>query len=534
MLPSRWLLIGLVAVVGLLWIVSLSPLVGDGYDDTRYIALAQAIAEGKGFCRPAVPHCQAEVKLPVGYPLLLAPVWLVWPDFPQNVWGFKLVSVSGGLLAVGLSYLFLHRYDYLSDWEAIIIAALTAVAPSLFVFATTAFSEAPYLAFSLLSLIALERYARATEEDGKAWLLAVLSSVFAFYLRSVGLALGAAGVLYFAFQKRGRKAWRFGLAFALGVLPWILRSTWLDGGQGSYLDQLLASKIEGPAQTYVGPGGLLMRVLQNLRAYALAGLPGVVLPSQVPLAHVNLPMAIQIGAPVPGVDLILSTLMVAGFVGHLLFRRRLLDFYLLAYLGICMLWPWEPLRLSVPLIPFLFYYLWFEGRIVAAAIAGRWPGVRAVGRTLIVGLVVAWVMGNGLYQARFAYRRHFDPFFGMGPAGQRRWQGLYQLFAWIDSNVPPHQMLASKNDDRLYLYTGRHTTRDLTPEGLAQAGVDYVVHIPYGGVMVNADLSWQLIGPMIEACPRAFAEVYTDPLAGIRVFRVDEELLLNCRGAETG
>ncbi len=514
---------GLVAAVGILWIVSLNPLVGDGYDDARYVALSQAIAEGKGFCRPATPGCEPEIKFPVGYPLLLTPVWLIWPDFPQNVWGFKLVSVFGGLSAIGLSYVLLSKYGYLPNWEAILVAALTAFAPHLFVFATTAFSETAYAAFSILSLIALERYSRSTDDDWKARLLAVSSSVFAFYIRSVGIALGGAGVIYFALKKEYQKAWRFGTAFAIGVLPWLLRSTWLDVGQATYLDQLLLQQVEGSAQGHVGAGGLLIRVLQNTRAYVLAGLPGVILPSQVPLAHVNLPAEIQVGAPLPGIDVVLGILIVTAFVSHLLFRRRLLDFYLLGYLGICLLWPWEPLRLSVPLIPFLFYYLWAAGRTVALAVGRLWPGGKSYGRGIVVGLVVLWLTVNGFYQVRFAYHRHSDPFFGLGVAEQKRWQGLYDLFAWVESNVRPDEVLASKNDDRLYLYTGRHTTRDLTLEGIVRDGVDYVVHIPYRGVIVDTDLSWHFIQQMIEACPEAFEEVYTDPPTGIRVFEVKRE-----------
>jgi hypothetical protein len=93
----KWFLIGFVAAASILWIASLTPLVGDGYDDTRYIALARAIAEGQGFCKPSTPDCQPEAKFPIGYPLLLTPVWMAWPDFPHNVWGFKLVSVAGSI-----------------------------------------------------------------------------------------------------------------------------------------------------------------------------------------------------------------------------------------------------------------------------------------------------------------------------------------------------------------------------------------------------------------------------------------------------
>ena len=50
--------------------------------------------------------------------------------------------------------------------------------------------------------------------------------------------------------------------------------------------------------------------------------------------------------------------------------------------------------------------------------------------------------------------------------------------------------------------------------------VNYVVHIPYGAVMIENDTSWHFIEPMVNAFPTAFQEVYADPQGGIRVFGV--------------
>ena len=529
----KWIVTGIVLGVGITWLTALTSWVGGGYDNTNYIALSQAIAEGKGFCRPSIPGCQPEAKFPPGYPLLLSAVWLVWPDFPQNVWGFKLVSLLAGLLVISLTYALLSQYEYLPKQDAAFVAALTGLAPHLFVFATSAFSETSYTAFSILALIAIERYGQSADNDWKHWLLAVSSSVFAFYVRSVGIALGGAGVIYFVLKKEYGKAWRFGAAFVIGALPWLLRSIWLDVGQHSYLDQLMIYQIKGSDQEHIELAGFLFRILQNVRAYLLAGLPGVTLPSQVPLAHVNLPAEIQVGTPLPGGDTILSILIAAGWLGHLFFRRRLLDFYLLCYLGICVLWPWEPLRLSVALIPFLFYYLWFEGRMIAQAAGRRWPGVEPYGRRTVLSLIVLWLAINSFFQARFAYHYYSDPLSGRKPATQERWRRLNDLFTWLESNVGHDEVLASKHDDLLYLYTRRHTRRNLTLEGITGDKVDYVVHIPYGGVTVEGDQSWYLIGSMLKACPTAFEEVYVDPPVDIRVFAVKrEELELGCEPVE--
>ncbi|MBT7071140.1 MAG: hypothetical protein HN975_09665 [Anaerolineae bacterium] len=52
--------------------------------------------------------------------------------------------------------------------------------------------------------------------------------------------------------------------------------------------------------------------------------------------------------------------------------------------------------------------------------------------------------------------------------------------------------------------------------------MDYIVLIPYGGVMLDADLSRLHFTPLYEAGPELFSLVYHDEIAGIEVFAVQE------------
>jgi hypothetical protein len=82
-------------------------------------------------------------------------------------------------------------------------------------------------------------------------------------------------------------------------------------------------------------------------------------------------------------------------------------------------------------------------------------------------------------------------------------------------------VLAALDDYQVYLYTRRPVIRALgSADALAHYQVEYVILIPYGGVMVEGDLSRLRFEPLRRAHPDAFARVYADESAGIQIYRV--------------
>ena len=99
--PRLVLVVGL-AIATAIYSLALSPIVGDGYDDAHYVALAKALAQGQGFSDVLIPGAPPEMQYPPGFPLVLSLVWLVNPSFPANAIGFKAVSV---FFTIGLGVL---------------------------------------------------------------------------------------------------------------------------------------------------------------------------------------------------------------------------------------------------------------------------------------------------------------------------------------------------------------------------------------------------------------------------------------------
>src|SRR5688572_12685659 len=62
---------------------------GSFHDDAIYVSTAKALAEGRGYDLINLPGAPPQTKYPILYPLLLALVWKVWPQFPGNLWALQ-------------------------------------------------------------------------------------------------------------------------------------------------------------------------------------------------------------------------------------------------------------------------------------------------------------------------------------------------------------------------------------------------------------------------------------------------------------
>lgn len=496
-------------IAAILYALALTPYIGDSYDDGHYITLAQSLAQGKGFSQPQVPGNPPESQYPPGWPLLLAPVWLVNPDFPANAIGFKFVALLCALAFGALTYAWL-RARGTSTTFTLVVVALTLFNPLVLGYATSAFSEMAYGASSILALWLVEKYIRDTRASWRAALCASLAVAFVFYVRTFGITLVAATIVY-ALGHWRRAGARLALLIVVWIAPWFVRGALLPDGS-PYLQQFLLKAQEQPELGTIGVLDLIVRIVLNLRAYLLAGLPGVVLPSQVPLTFVNLAEGLRVGAPFVGSDLVLAMVVGSAVLAPIILRRALMDWYVAFYLGLGLLWNWEPIRFLVPLTPLLYANVLEQITLFGSALTSAW---RLRAQRIGVALIALFVLANVVTQAGFAWTMH------QTTTPSPEWSARFRLFDWIARNTRRDSVLASLNDYQVYLYTRRPVMREIgSLAALRRYQVEYVVLVPYGGVMVEGDLSRRYFEPVQRAQPAKFELVYEDAPAGIQVLKI--------------
>ncbi len=514
-----FVLLAVFAVAAVVYLAGLTPYIGGGYDDSAYIALAKALASGKGYGQIYAPGSPPEPQYPPGWPALLSTVWLISPSFPANAIGFKMVSVLCALAFVAITYGWM-RWRGESKSLCILVAALSLSNPLVFGTASTAFSEMAYACFSILALWLIERYARSERPRWFDVIIASLAAAFTAYIRMFGVTMVLAGICFLIARADKKRAVAFGSLSLFLIAPWFVRGLFLPSGGAGYSQQFLLKSMEQPELGIIGFGDLLARLVLNLRAYLLAGLPGAVLPSQVPLTYVNLSDSLRLGSPFPASDIVLAAIMAAALLGPLLLRRDLVDWFVALYLGLALLWPWEPTRFVVPLVPLLYGYLLTIIMLFGSAVMRRLSWAHTL-RRLAVGAVALFIIANFALQARLVVMLRES-------ATPPEWAARFRLYDWIKYNTEESAVLASMNDAELYLYTGRNVVRNTSSiDVVVRYAVDYVVLIPYGGVMVAGDLSRMQFGQLYRSNSNAFDRVYQDDTAGIEVFRVKRELSAN-------
>src|SRR5574340_187131 len=165
-----------------LYLLALTPFIGGGYDDSRYISLAKGMAEGRGYGQIYAPGNAPEPQYPPGWPLLLTPVWLLFPAFPDNAIWFKVISALCALAFVSVTYFWI-RWRGETTLLAALVAVLTLSNPLVFGTASTAFSEMSFACFTVLALGLIERYARSDEARWRDAILPSLAAAFTMYIR---------------------------------------------------------------------------------------------------------------------------------------------------------------------------------------------------------------------------------------------------------------------------------------------------------------------------------------------------------------
>jgi hypothetical protein len=441
---------------------------GQCHDDGIYVLMAKALAQGDGYRLTHLPGQPPQTKYPPLYPVLLALLWKLWPDFPSNLvllQGFSLVCQTGFLAT---SYLYTVRFAHAPRGVAFSACLLCSVFSPFIFYAIVTMSEALFGLILVAMLWWLEGAVRDPEPRPTDFLGGVLLGL-PFLCRSVGLLFIPLGLLLlWQHGKRWRWATLGALAATLPWIAWSLRaaSDWhADPVRGYYTDYVgWWSSLGLPAITRVmsynarwfitllsGPlsdgliGGLRQSSYQNLR-FALAGIAGL------------LALAVLI---------------------HDVWRGRVLATILTAYLVLVCVWPWLPHRFLVPMMPLLTVYL-LRGLLLPAnrpSLATAWP------RLGVMALVLA-LAANAVKHTHMIILRHTDDT-PTPEQDERRhsWTRMRALLDWLWAHSEASDVIAAGADPAVSLYTGR---RAYYPILCPPLGVFYGLEYPHEEVYAGS------------------------------------------------
>jgi hypothetical protein len=461
--------VALVATVAAIYGLRLDRAAGLIVDDAWYILLAKALAQGDGFKLISSATAQILPAVPPGFPLVLAPVFFISPQFPDNVLLLKAISVAA-MFGVGVVfYRFLARDRGIQAPQAAGVAVLTVLTPGFVFLATsTVMSECVFTLAQLLTIVLLER---STRGDAQAqWRGAAGAGVMAaatLLTRTAGVAVLLAGVLYLLKDLAWRRAVAFAAAALVCLMPWLAYSAIraptaaerADHGGPiafAYSDLLAMRRPGDPVAGRTSAGDLPARVGRNLVNVFGRDLGGVFVPvffrgpdesgqEVVSLGGSSGLLAASMGSA-GGTMVIafgLSAIVLVGFAAAVRRRVTSAEMLVVLSLGMILLTSGRTFRYVLPLAPFLWLYFFDGLRIVAL-------GRAAVVRMALVLLVVLQLQDHVQY---ILLKVRATP----PPEWLADAREVDDLFSWMNHNLHEPGGVATTNPGLVFLRTGRKT-----------------------------------------------------------------------------
>ena len=404
------------------------------HDDGVYLILAKALASGEGYRYLHIPGAPLATHYPPGYPLLLAVLWRVSPDFPQNVSLFLFANAL--LLAFVARGVYAHARTSLDAplWLAVTCALVATLSLPLLTLTSAVMSEVLFVAL-LLPLLAWGERAVGAREPSTGWwqatpfLLGIAAGALAL-VRTHALAAVAAIVLVLLLRRRWLAALWCGVGALVAVLPWQLWIAMHDaaipaslrGSYGSYLGWFTEGVSSG------GPSFLGRTLLINAREMAAL-------------------VADRVAPWTPGWPRLAGLAVAAGILtaGGLRTARRapVTTAFVAAYLAITLVWPYSPWRFVWALWPF----------VVLLGVEGTRAALTARGHTAIrlAGVAAGTLLAAGLLRAELAaYGATAWTMPARSGAGQ-----IAPLMRWVTRHTSPGDILLTDAEPLVYLFTGR-------------------------------------------------------------------------------
>ena len=321
------------AVVGILAWASVPP--GVWHDDGAYLLLGKSLADGEGLRYSQVAGDPPGAKFPPLYPVFLALLWRVAPEaVGQGSLGavFNVVFLASG---GGLFVAYMRSLDF--PWRSAVAAGvLFWLLPDLWRLGMVPLSEPLFLVTLVAALWAGSRL--EAEPDWRRFGVFLAAFAITYHTRTMGLAIGIAVPL--ALLLRGRLAWALRSAggAVLIMTPWMFWSGRAATAIPAPLRDTLGPYAGWLASQAGGEGGYFGPMFT--RALALLNrIVGLLFPG------------------VEGSGVVLVGVLAGGVL--LLGVRRLstrtwTPIFTAAFLTLMLwLWPYQEVRLVMPLIPVL-------------------------------------------------------------------------------------------------------------------------------------------------------------------------------------
>lgn len=503
----------LLIVAGILYTISFSYTVGHSIDDGIHLVASKALAMGHGLVMISDPAAPPATQFPPAQSLFLTPIFMLFPDPPDNIIPLKSVSALFALAFVAVSWFWLRRH--MATNIAILMTCLVAFHPETIRFSGAVMAEMGYGAASIAALLFFERAIENQDERLNikmlVWACIMMAVAYLFRSIGIGLLLALPGLLI---VKRRWGAWAAMLiGFLILVSPWLLKSALL--GTPEYRTQFWVFDLENPTQGTIGLWGLFDRMWLNGITYVTETIPIHLLPVLGSQRVIQFSESLGLWSGLLIVRLSLTLIVLIGALYRLRTGVRALELYMIVYFGMLMIWhtriQW---KYMAPITPILFLYAYTGIVFLLDRLSDR----KAIKQAIVFACLGLLCLSEG-FRATDAVQK--------GWVTQGRHDPYAKAYIWLKQDSSETSLLMGFDHLGLYLYTGRKAlapamTRD-PQDALAyidETGADYFVVQPRQVKNDEVSMDMKFQKPVLDHYPDRFSLAYSDPSSAISIYHV--------------
>ena len=407
-------------------------------DNCRYYTYATALATGQGYTDISAPTPHPTNAFPPGYPLLMMPLRF----FTDSVVAQKVLN---GLFLLGgaLLLFFLMIKRKLPDSLALVGACAAILSDRVLHFSTMMMSEMScfFVSAAAIYLLTLMKEEKPFYKDWAFYGMLVMV-LLCYHIRTQGVALFAAVVLFFLCTKKWKEALGTVAGFVVGCLPWVLRNKALGLGQSRYFESIAQVNPWRPEDGSLDLGGIVSRFFDTLAMLVSKALPN----SVIPYFKVDYTPEVSAGFLLWVAAIVLVALIVRGFWSFGKYRWVLIGYTIFTFGLISIFSTPSENRYLTALIPFLNMGL-LVGLYEVVVWALRRMGSKLAFSPWILALLLLTSVGN-IKELHAMNRMPFPP----------AYQNFFRMGAVLKEHVSPETVVASRKGELLYMFSGTRVT----------------------------------------------------------------------------
>lgn len=364
-----WLLGGLMVLLAV-FAVSVET-VGIYEDEGVYESTAQSLISGKGYAIQTLPGTPPNAKYPFLYPVWLA--FLKWIVPGSGLGHAALLKLSNLPLLMAFIWLFYRLLRDRFGWpvEACqLTAAVTATCGTILPFALVMMTEIPFMLAAWLLFRELMRL--GDEGHAPRWWLVFAAGLAMYYLRTAGVAILAAALVFLWLRGERRVAVKLAAAWLAAALPWVIWSRHAAGEfaqQQPVISNLLSYYVSYSYHTecllqtaredgWLSAAGFALTIAMKNLATLMQGLGQIFFPVALIYAGSFASPPAQLELFTGSVGVLATLLAIQGYRACTVANKQVLGLALLFHIAMFIVWPWPfAARFLTPVAPAIILFV---------------------------------------------------------------------------------------------------------------------------------------------------------------------------------